>query len=170
MTQTGERRGHRPRLQADYGVPPTLEGTLVWGYVRQRLASARNYWVVTVDPDGAPQATPVWAAWVEDTLYFSCGRETRKAQNLARNPRIAVHLESGDDVVIMRGFAQELADRTFEPRLIAAFREKYGETAIPDSAEALNGAFYAVRPKTVLAWSEFPTDVTRWDIGEADGA
>jgi PPOX class probable F420-dependent enzyme len=164
VSQPNHRGGRRPRFQPDYRVPETLEQTLSWEHVAQRLASAQNYWVVTVGSDGTPQATPVWAVWMGDALYFSCGRESQKARNLARNPRVAVHLESGQDVVIVRGVARELGGKTSEGPLIAAFKEKYGSEMIPDSVEALNGLFYVVKPRTVLAWVNFPTDVTRWDF------
>jgi PPOX class probable F420-dependent enzyme len=137
--------------------------------LRSKLSAARNYWVTTVGPGGAPQSTPVWAIWTTDTLYFTCGRDTKKARNLARNPRLDVHLESGDEVVVVHGIAHELADPSLEPPLISAFREKYGHEVIPDSMDALNGRFYAVRPRAVLAWMHFPTDVTRWDFGPAGG-
>jgi len=40
---------------------------LGWEWVTQKLDSARNYWIATSGPDGAPHAMPVWALWVDRT-------------------------------------------------------------------------------------------------------
>jgi len=145
-------------------VPTGEEGLLPWEHVERRLVSAQNYWVITIGAAGTPHASPVWAVWMNGSLYFSCGRETQKARNLTRNPKTTVHLESGQDVVILRGIAQELTDDPPEATLIAAFRAKYDADVIPDSAADLNGLFYVVRPRTAIAWANFPSDVTRWDF------
>ncbi len=74
-------------------------------------------------------------------------RRSRKGRNLAEQPAIAVHLESGDDVVILEG----AADR------VCKYAMRVG--AIPGDT----GAF-AVSPRTVFAWREkdFPVSATRW--------
>ena len=49
--------------------------------------------VATNRPDGWPQATTV--GYVNDglTLYFLCGRDSQKAQNVARDNRIALTID-----------------------------------------------------------------------------
>jgi len=143
-------------------MPVTETGTMAWSDVERSLVGAQNYWVVTTGPDGMPQPTPVWAVWLDDRLWFSCGSETVKARNIARQPRVAVHLESGDQPVVVRGIAEPITTRD-EPRIIAAMRAKYGPAAVPDSFAALAGLGFCVRPISVLSWSEFPSDVTHWD-------
>ena len=76
---------------------------LTWEEVADRLVPARNYWLHTTDPAGGPQVTPVWGAVVENRLYHYSLRRTVKARNLRHNWRVAVHLESGADVVIVYG-------------------------------------------------------------------
>jgi len=60
------------------------------------------------DADGLPHAVPVWGVWVDGALYFGTDRRSRKARNLATNQGAVVHLESGDDAVILEGFAEEI--------------------------------------------------------------
>ena len=60
----------RPTVPHDYGIPQTVEGTLAWDHVRERMTQARNYWIATARADGLPHAVPVWGVWVDDTLYF----------------------------------------------------------------------------------------------------
>jgi hypothetical protein len=80
---------------------------LSWPEVAARLAAARNYWLCTTTPSGAPHAAPVWGAVVGGTLYLYSERHTIQARNLAANPRLVVHLESGEDVVIVGGTAED---------------------------------------------------------------
>ena len=80
---------------------------LSWPEVAARLAAARNYWLSTTTPSGAPHAAPVWGVVTGGTLYLYSERSTVKARNLAADPRVVVHLESGDDVVIVRGTAED---------------------------------------------------------------
>jgi len=76
---------------------------MTWAEVAARLAGARTYWLGTVTPSGAPHAAPVWGAVHDGTLYLYSERRTAKARNLAANPRVVVHLGSGEDVLIVSG-------------------------------------------------------------------
>lgn len=149
-------------MQAEYGMPRGKAGLMTWPDVERRLRDAENYWVVTVGRDGTPQATPVWGVWLDDSFFFSCGADTVKARNLARNPRVAVHLESGSQAVMLRGTAQ-LIGETDEPRVIAALQAKYGKDMVPDTFGALAGVGFTVTPQSILSWSSFPNDATRWE-------
>src|ERR687898_1014383 len=106
-TQTAaEPRRDRPQMPDGYGVPETDEGLLSWSWAEERLAAARNYWFSTTRPDGRPHAMPAWAVWLDGVLYFEGSPETRRARNLATNPSLAVHLENGDQVVVLEGEAR----------------------------------------------------------------
>lgn len=144
----------------EYGIPKTLKGTLPWGHVVERLEKARNYWIGTVGPDRQPHTRPTWGVWVDDTLYFGGGPQTRWSRNLSANPNVTVHLESGDDVVILEGVVGRITDAN-DPRVTRvddAYEAKYKmRHGIP---------FWVLRPQKVLAWSEFPKNTTRWVLSE----
>ena len=74
-----------------------------WPEAAARLAASRNYWLGTTMPSGAPHAAPVWGVVAGQTLYLYSERSTVKARNIAADPRVVVHLESGDDVLIVPG-------------------------------------------------------------------
>jgi hypothetical protein len=137
---------------------------LPFTHAEERLAKSRNYWICTTRPDGRPHSIPVWGFWLDGGLCFGTGRSTRKARNLADNPAISVHLESGDDVVILEGAAVELdlSNKAMRKKLDAASRAKYKMPlmVIPESV------LYCVRPRVVLAWTEsdFPNNATRWQF------
>ena len=78
----------RPYIaESGYGIPTSLEETLPWSHVTERMEQARNYWIGTVGPEGRPHAVPVWGVWVEGTLYFGGGPQTRWSRNLAASSK-----------------------------------------------------------------------------------
>lgn len=140
---------------------------LSWHEVAARLAPARSYWLGTTSPDGSPHAAPVWGAVVADTLYLYSERSTRKARNLAADPRLAVHLESADDVVIVRGTAADLGHPAQLPDVVAALVAKYASPAdrqyLPDADPAFD-VVYAVRPQAAMLWqlADYEASQRRW--------
>jgi nitroimidazol reductase NimA-like FMN-containing flavoprotein (pyridoxamine 5'-phosphate oxidase superfamily) len=168
--ETGRRTGpeaRRPHMPG-YGVPKDKKGLLPWSHVCGRMAEAQNYWVCTVGPDGRPHATPVWGLWLDDRLYFGGGPQTRRSRNLAANPAVCLHLESGSDVVILHGDAQELRapDRSLITRLIEISQKKYGYAPKPEDYEA--PGTYVLQPRWALSWKQFPKDATRWSFQDGD--
>ena len=154
----------RPEVPG-YGIPESDEGLLPWSAVVERLQTALNYWIATVDPKGRPHATPVWGVWLEGVLYFDGSPQTRRGRNLATNPAVVVHLESGDQVIILQGEAYELraAPLDLRQKLAAAYTAKYvgkGYVAEPDNWKS--GGLYSVNLRQAFAWTHFPQDATRW--------
>ena len=46
------------------------DNVLSWPEVAARLAEARNYWLCTTTPSGAPHAAPVWGVVTGQALYL----------------------------------------------------------------------------------------------------
>ena len=159
----------RPVMPDGYGVPETDDGLLEWSWAVERLTAAKNYWFSTTRPDGRPHAMPAWGAWIDGVLYFDGSPETRRMRNLAANPAISIHLESGDEVVILEGEGRPVGkpDRAFAERLAAELARKYGPTYVPTLDTWDQGGLYGVRPKIAFGWSEFPGNVTRWRFAQA---
>lgn len=155
----------RPRM-ADYGITTDPDGLLPWQHASAYMAVARNYWISTTRPDGRPHATPVWGVWLEDVFYFGAGKGSQKARNLAANPAIVVHLESGDDVVILEGVAARVTelDPILYARIADAYAAKYdGFRPNPPSGDE---PMWAMRPHKAFGWREkdFPQSATRWHL------
>ena len=139
---------------------------LPWSHVCERMGNSPNYWISTAALNGRPHTTPVWGVWLDDTLYFDGSPETRRGRDIASNPAISVHLESGDDVVILEGEAEQI--RGVERpdlvlKLAAAYSAKYaakGYEPTPDTWD--EGGLYVLRPRIAFAWTKFPDDATRW--------
>jgi general stress protein 26 len=150
----------RPHMEG-YGVPSDSKGMLRWADAAARLERSRNYWIVTARPDGRPHAVPVWGIWLGGAVYFGTDPRSRKAKNLAANPSLVIHLESGDDAVILEGAAEEVDDRGLIRRLDQAYSRKY-KMRLTDAPGHL--VIYAVRPRVAFGWRErdFPRSPTRW--------
>ena len=150
-----------PHMPAMYGAKKR-DTFLPWNHVEERLVHSRNYWICTSRRDSRPHSAPVWGFWHEGALYFGTHRETLKAKNIRHSPHVSVHLESGDDVVILEGEAEEVDQKTLARQLDAASRKKYGMPmmVIPESVA------FRVRPRVVLAWTEkeFPNNSTRCEF------
>ncbi|MBA2475728.1 MAG: pyridoxamine 5'-phosphate oxidase family protein, partial [Actinobacteria bacterium] len=73
---------------------------MTWEWTLELLASARNAWLATVRADGRPHVAPLWIVRVDASIWFSTPVSTTKGRNLEHDGRLALHVESGDDVAI----------------------------------------------------------------------
>jgi len=148
-------------MPVSYGLVEPGEGArlLPWSFVTSRMEVARNYWLSTASPDGLPHAAPVWGLWHRESFFFGTDRESRKGRNLLAQPSIVVHLESGDEAVIITGKAGPVKDPDLLAELDSRYFEKYAFHLDP-------GQTYRIHPTTVLAWleSDFPRTATRWRL------
>jgi hypothetical protein len=145
------------------GLDPVL---LPWSWAETRLIAARSYWIASTRPDGRPHARPVWGVWQDRAFYFSTG--SLAAGNLARDPRLTVHLDSGAEVVIIEGTATERDELGVTSRLALAYNEKYLWDLDPDATMP----WYEVRPEVAFGWilddsgrdhgATFHGTTTRW--------
>ncbi|WP_322793386.1 pyridoxamine 5'-phosphate oxidase family protein [Bellilinea sp.] len=157
----------RPNMPESYGLSQNAAGQLEWEWVQNQMIEARNYWVCTTRKDGRPHVMPVWGVWQENCFYFGTDIHSVKAHNLGRNPNLVVHLESGDEVVIIECRAQQISDPQLLSRVLKTYSQKYA--VFSDESELTEVTiFYAAKPYKVLAWREasFPTSATRWRFDE----
>jgi hypothetical protein len=153
-----EPQASRPKLPEGYDVPKRL---LPWSFARERLEQAQNYWICTASPAGRPHAAPLWGAWLDDQFFFDGHPATRWGRNILANPFMSLHLESGNEVVIVEGIVEDVAepDRALYTRVADAYEAKYNYR-LPDHG------FFLLRPRAALGWTEFPGDATRWTFGK----
>jgi hypothetical protein len=155
----------RPQMQG-YGIAETADGLLAWSWAVERLTKARNYWIGSTRADGRPHVAPVWGLWLADGLYFGSNPTSQKGRNLARNPEVVMHLESGDEVVIVEGRITRL-DPTqatvFQP-IAASYKTKY-DVVLGDMPEA-EATHYLLQPRVALGWLEtdYPRTATKWQF------
>lgn len=158
-----EPRGDRPHIPG-YDIPTSLKGILPWSWAVERLERATIYWLATAGVDGAPHLIPIWGSWVDGRWYVE-GGPTRWQRNLRENPRLAIKVEFGDEVVSIEGTARELVapPEPLSSAILAGYA-KY-QTASGYEASAANwsaGGLWELTPVKAFAWSTFPTDTTRF--------
>ncbi len=141
-----------------YGISPKKAGMLPWKWAEKALADSREYWMVTVRPDGKPHAMIIWGIWLEGAFWFSTGGKTRKARNLAGNPNCIVCTQNAAEGVILEGVAELVTDAALKQKLDSPYNGKYGMGG--GGSEPV----YRVRPQRVFGLIEktFPKTATRW--------
>jgi len=154
----------RPRMPRGYGIlgEDAGSGLLPWIRAEKRFAASRNYWIHTSHANGRPHVKPVWGLWFEGRFYFSTDSKSVTALNLSRNRRLTVHLESGDDAVILEGFAEEITDPVLLSNLDEAYFAKYSYHLM-----GLTGSVvYALKHQVGFAWLErdFTGSATKYDF------
>jgi pyridoxine/pyridoxamine 5'-phosphate oxidase len=151
----------RPVIPESYGfTPSTPHHPPSWESIAERIRLSRNYWICSVSPDGSPHALPVWGIWLDHELYFVTKRASKKGRNLLANPKVAIHLESGDDVISFQGRVREINNPLHLTKIAATYSEKYdGDQIYPD----LEIVFELV-PRFAFTWSEanYHESATRW--------
>lgn len=133
------------------------DGLLPFEWAVAQLTTSHNLWLVTTFPDGRPHAMPLWGVWLDGTVQLSTGRESRKAKNLARDPRCVVTTDDARKAVVVEGVAArvEMTDA-----FVDAYRAKYAM----DISTMADEPVFAVTPTRIIGIDEdrFQTAPTRW--------
>lgn len=150
-------RTGRPQIP-DYGISQSKTGLLPWKWAEKALSESREYWIVTVRPDGRPHAMIIWGLWFDGAFWFGTGGKTQKARNLAKNPNCIVGTEDAAEAVILEGVAEVITDAAIKKKLEPTSLRKYGMSG--GGSEPV----YRVRPKRAFGLIEktFPKTATRW--------
>jgi nitroimidazol reductase NimA-like FMN-containing flavoprotein (pyridoxamine 5'-phosphate oxidase superfamily) len=158
----------RPKMQ-NYGVPPEQDGMIAWSWVDARMRDAHNYWIASTRPDGRPHAAPVWGFWIDGALYFGSDPASRKAKNIALNPYIVVHLESGAEAVMLEGRAviTDMSESlSVLETMVEQSKAKY-PAEVPTVDDLKKNPLFRFTPQIGFAWkeTEFPHSVTKFVFG-----
>jgi PPOX class probable F420-dependent enzyme len=97
-----------------------------WAFV----AEAHTGIVVTLRRDGMPIALPMWFVVLERNVYLHTPARSKKVRRLARDPRVAFLVESGErwaelKAVHFTGRAERVDDASVLARVEAEMERKY---------------------------------------------
>lgn len=150
----------------EYGPPAgdrSPSEQLPWTTASRWLADARYYWLATVRRDGRPYSAPIWAVWLDETMYFATSPETATARNVAFRPDAVVHTESGSEVVIVEGRARRLTAEEVPVEVVDAYEAKYGWRLDPADAGM---PYYALEPVVARTWlsADLRETAACWDF------
>ena len=115
------------------------------------LIERRNYaHVATLMPDGAPHSVPVWVSLEGDRVCFFTQDASRKARNLARDPRVAISISDRENPYRMAQLRGRVVERWEGERalgVIDRISQKYTGRDFP----MRTGTLYLVEPERVFA-------------------
>lgn len=140
-------------------------------------------WLATIDADGRPHVTGVGALWVDGSFWFETGERTRKARNVARDPRCTLSVATHEFDLVVEGRAEMVTD----PAVVADMAERWAAGGWParvdDSGVALTAEYsapsagpppwrvYRIVPTSATALGTVePGGATRWSFTNGDGA
>ncbi len=102
----------------------------------KRLLDANTFFVLsTVNPDGSPQSSVIWAKRDGDEVVFSTILGRRKTRNMQRDPRVSICAYDPADpecYVEIRGRVS--MDREGGPELIEELSQRYDGVAFRESS------------------------------------
>lgn len=161
MTDASTPKVGKPRMFGGHLEPKPLP----WAWAAGQLDRAFNYWIATTRPDGRPHTRPVWGLWLDGAFWFTTG--SLAAGNLAQQSAITVHLESGNESVIIEGVAEQVTDSTLLETFKHAYGVKYHGWEIDPGDPT-----YCVQPQVAFGWfadgsgldngALFNSTATRW--------
>lgn len=164
----------QPPAMAAYGVGGPHWRPLPWSWAAQRLVASRGYWLVTVSRHGRPHSLPVWGVWDErdHRFAFSCAPSSRKASNIAANPRVVVTVESTVECVCVEGRAAPVTGGNRREAWIERYLAKYLPHSTDLTAEFIRAnALFEIVPDRGFGLidrdAEFSRTATRWHFGAA---
>src|SRR5689334_852993 len=119
-----------------------------------------TFWLTTLNADGTPHVTSVGALWHAGSCWFQTGERTRKAKNVARDPRCTVSVATKGFDVMVAGEARRVTD----PKVVAEIAALWATGGWPaepdDSGSGITAPFnaptlgpppwfvYELRPRT----------------------
>src|SRR5215217_6853274 len=161
--------------------------TLDWTVVDAQLADLSihddphspnrpTFWLTTLNADGSPHVTSVGALWHSGSYWFQTGERTRKAKNVALDPRCTISVATKGFDVTVSGEARRVADPTVVAEIAALWAQSGWPAQPDDSGTGITAPFtaptlgpppwfvYEVKPRTATAvgtTEEMPGS-TRW--------
>jgi hypothetical protein len=156
---------NRPYMPG-YGIQGPSEGTglLSWSWATERLAASHDYWIATVSEAGAPHVMPVWGLWLDETIWVSSSRASRKSRNLRGEPRCTITTDDPYQPVIVEGIAELVTDPTQLAAVLDAENRKYETDYGIEMFDPAVNCCFRVWPRQAFGLLErdFTGSPTRW--------
>lgn len=110
---------------------------------------------------------PVWGLWLQEAIWFSTGLRSRKARNLAADPRCVVATDDAVRPVVVEGRARQRTEPETIRTFLAAINAEYDSNLSEDFLDPKVNGVFEVRPTWVFGLDDeaFETSPTRWSFG-----
>src|SRR3954447_9055685 len=108
-----------------------------------RSPNRSTFWLTTLNADGSAHVTSVGALWHAGSMWFQTGEHTRKAKNVARDPRCTVSVATGNFDVMVAGDAQRVTDSPTIAEIAALWARGGWPAELHDSGTGITAPFNA---------------------------
>ena len=150
--------------------------TMTDAEILEFLGDGTHLQVATIGKDGWPHVAPMWFVVDAGKVVFRSFTKSQKIVNLARDDRITVLLEDGDQYselrgVMIRGRGRLVTDRAYVLQIYGELAAKYpmlGDEPVQLGADALEAAFGRFAEKNTAVVVE-PEKVISWDHRKIGG-
>lgn len=105
--------------------------------------NCRTTWLSTINADGSPHVTAVGALWLDGAYWFQTGDGTRKARNVARDPRCSIAVSVLDADIVVEGDAVRVTERTAVARAAKAWADQGWPVEPDETGTGLTAPFNA---------------------------
>jgi len=142
-----------------YGINEDRKDLLPWKWAEEQLTNTRNYYLTTVRQGRRPHVMPIWGVWFADLFYFSTGKTSVKARNMALNPKVVLCAGNAGEAVIVEGNAAPVSDN----KILKLFAKHYFDKYTWDVSE-MNEPVFSLRPRVAFGQIEktYTQTATRW--------
>ncbi len=117
-------------------------------------------WLATLNPDGSPHVNGVGAMWEDGAFWFETGTSTRKARNIARDPRCSLSVATDEFDLVVEGRATKVTDPAIVAKMAAVWAAEGWPARVDESGTALT-AEYSAPSAGPPPWHVYRIDITR---------
>lgn len=100
-------------------------------------------WLATIDADGRPHVTGMGALWADGAFWFATGGGSRKARNLARDPRCTLSVATDGFDLVVEGEAHQVTDPPTVAAMAARWAAEGWPARVDDTGRALTAEYSA---------------------------
>ncbi len=152
------------RLEQDITMAPDTGGP-----------NRHSCWLATINADGSPHVNGIGAQWADGAWWFETGERTRKARNVARDPRCTLSVAVHEFDLVVEGTAEKITDAATVAKMAEVWAAGGWPCRVDDSGTALTADFsapsagpppwhvYRITPQRATALGTImPGGATRW--------
>jgi len=112
---------------------------------------------------------PVWGIWMDNALWFSSSRGSRKTRNLLARPPCAITTDNAYEPVVIEGEAALIDDPAAISVFVTTLNQKYQTDYAVDFFNPNDNACFRVAPAWAFGLTEadFTGTPTRWTFPPA---